>query len=117
MNLFQLFQERGADPVNAFDATANRSLRFYREYFNPKREVEVQKERRRFHIRYGGTDFSLNFDRVLNGVQPGDFLEVKSRTWSRLDAERKAALISQLLQDLGIEEGSLVRAEYVDLAV
>jgi 5-methylthioadenosine/S-adenosylhomocysteine deaminase len=99
-----------------FDAPADRSLRFYREYFQPARIVEVHKSRRRFHIRYGGTDFALNFDRVLKPPLGGSFLEIKSRTWSRQDAERKAALISELLDRLSIDESALVKAEYLDLA-
>jgi 5-methylthioadenosine/S-adenosylhomocysteine deaminase len=99
-----------------FDAPADRSLRFYREYFQPERMVEVHKSRRRFHIRYGGTDFALNFDRILKPPLGGSFLEIKSRTWSRQDAERKAALMSELLERLSIPETALVKAEYLDLA-
>ncbi len=99
-----------------FDAPADRSLRFYREYFQPERIVVVHKSRRRFHIRYGGTDFALNFDRILKPPPGGSFLEIKSRTWSRQDAERKAALISELLERLEIPDTALVKAEYLDLA-
>ena len=99
-----------------FDAPADRSLRFYREYFKPERIVEVHKARRRFHIRYDGTDFALNFDRILKPPLGGSYLEIKSRTWSRQDADRKAALISELLELLDIPESSLVKAEYLDLA-
>jgi 5-methylthioadenosine/S-adenosylhomocysteine deaminase len=99
-----------------FDAPADRSLRFYREYFQPERIVEVHKARRRFHIRYSGTDFALNFDRILKPPLGGSYLEIKSRTWSRQDADRKAALISELLELLDIPESSLVKAEYLDLA-
>jgi len=99
-----------------FDAPAVRSLRFYREYFNPQQEIAVQKARRRFHIRYGGTDFAVNFDRVLEPSDGGSFLEIKSQTWSRQDAERKAALISRLLALLEVPEEALVKAEYPDLA-
>jgi 5-methylthioadenosine/S-adenosylhomocysteine deaminase len=73
-------------------------LRFYREYFKPAAEWEVHKERRRYHIRYGGTDFAVNLDRVTHPELPGFFLELKSRTWSAQDAERKAELIGELLQ-------------------
>ncbi len=99
-----------------FDAPATRSLRFYREYFEPEEIVEVHKQRRRFHVRYGGTDLSLNLDRIIKPENGGSFLEVKSRTWSRQDAERKAALIGKLLEMLGIPEEQLVKAEYVELA-
>ncbi|MGC9467108.1 MAG: amidohydrolase family protein [Anaerolineae bacterium] len=99
-----------------FDARATRSLRFYREYFNPEETVEVHKHRRRFHIRYGGTDFALNFDRMIKPAEDGVFMEIKSRTWSRQDAERKAALIGELIEQLALPDGALVRAEYSDLA-
>jgi len=99
-----------------FDAQATRSLRFYREYFAPEKSVEVHKFRRRFHIRYGGTDFAVNFDQILKPEGGGTFLEIKSRTWSRQDAERKAALISDLLRLLEVPESALVKAEYPDLA-
>lgn len=99
-----------------FDAPANRSLRFYREYFKPAAEWEVHKERRRYHIRYGGTDFAVNLDRVTRPEFPGFFLELKSRTWSAQDAERKAELIGELLELFGVQEQELVRREYLDLA-
>ncbi len=99
-----------------FDAAATRSRRFYHEYFKPDRVIEVQKTRRRYHIRYGGTDFSLNLDQIIKPEDGGSFLEIKSRTWSRQDAERKAALIGELLRALKVPDEALIRAEYVDLA-
>ncbi len=99
-----------------FDAPATRSLRFYREYFKPTAEIEVHKERRRYYIRYGGTDFAVNFDRLVKPALPGLFLEIKSRTWSQQDAERKADLIGELLALFGVQEGELVKQEYVELA-
>ena len=100
-----------------FDAPATRSLRFYREYFQPASEVVVHKERHRYHVRYGGTDFAVNLDRLTKPELPGVFLEIKSRTWSRQDAERKAELIGELLELLGVQEQELVKQEYVELAV
>ena len=99
-----------------FDAPATRSLRFYHEYFRPQRTVEVHKSRRRFHVRFGGTDLALNFDRITKPIDGHTFLEIKSRTWSRQDAERKAALISDLLTLLEVPPAALVKAEYPDLA-
>jgi 5-methylthioadenosine/S-adenosylhomocysteine deaminase len=100
-----------------FDAPATRSLRFYREYFNPAEEVVVHKERRRWHLRYGGTDFAINLDRLVQPDLPGVFLEIKSRTWSQQDAERKAELIAELLKLFGVQEQELVKQEYLDLAL
>lgn len=100
-----------------FDAPATRSRRFYREYFQPQQEIEVHKERRRFHIRYAGTDFSVNLDRIVKPASiGGSFIEIKSRTWSRQDAERKAALIGELLRLFGVSTEALLRSEYVELA-
>ncbi|HEY83629.1 MAG TPA: amidohydrolase family protein [Chloroflexi bacterium] len=101
-----------------FDALANRSLRFYHEYFQPDAEREVHKERRRYHVRYGGTGFTINFDRILKPkTSPGVFMEIKSRTWSAQDAERKVQLIAQLLKRFNIGEDELIREEYINLTV
>ena len=69
-------------------ANATQSLRFYREYFKPKFEHEIEKDRLRYLIKYQGTEFFINIDTI---VKPGlgKFLEIKSRTWSRKDAEQK----------------------------
>ena len=98
-----------------FDAPAVHSRRFYREYFQPVDELKVHKDRRRYHIRYGGTDFAINLDRVKKPELPGVFLEIKSRTWSAHDAERKAELMGELL-DLFDVEKEVVKQEYVELA-
>jgi len=98
-----------------FDALANRSKRFYREYFQPDEEQEVHKERRRFHVRYGSTGFTVNFDRMILPKIPGVFLEFKSRTWSAQDAERKVELIGELLKRFNIGEKELIREEYINL--
>jgi 5-methylthioadenosine/S-adenosylhomocysteine deaminase len=100
-----------------FDAPATHSRRFYREYFQPEDAIKVHKERRRYHFRYGGTDFALNLDRITNPELPGVYLEIKSRTWSAQDAERKAELMGELLDLFGVEEEEIVKAEYVELAV
>jgi 5-methylthioadenosine/S-adenosylhomocysteine deaminase len=97
-----------------FTARADRSRRFYREYFRPIEEREVHKERQRWHIRYQDTEFRLNLDRLILPERPGYFLEVKSRTWSLRDAEAKAKLITELLELLGVHEQRVTRSEYVD---
>ncbi|MGD2078111.1 MAG: amidohydrolase, partial [Chloroflexota bacterium] len=45
-------------------APAEQSLRFYREYFAPDLEVEVNKDRLRWRILYRDTDFAVNLDKV-----------------------------------------------------
>jgi 5-methylthioadenosine/S-adenosylhomocysteine deaminase len=97
-----------------FTARAERSRRFYREYFRPIEEREVQKERRRWHIRYKNIALAVNLDRLTVPERPGWFLEIKSRTWSPRDAEAKAELIRELLEQLGLYTQRVTRSEYVD---
>ncbi len=99
-----------------FLAPATHSLRFYREYFRPQREIEVVKVRRRWKIRYRNTEFFVNLDQ-LEKPPAGAFLEIKARTWSARDAEHKAALIQDLLQLLGLDQVEPLREEYWQLAV
>ena len=98
-------------------APAEQSVRFYREYFDPERVVEVYKERRRWHILYKDTDFAINLDQMKQPELPHYFLEIKSRTWSRQDADRKANLISELLQVFGIDATEVQRSDYAELAL
>jgi 5-methylthioadenosine/S-adenosylhomocysteine deaminase len=98
-----------------FDAEVTRSLRFYREYFKPQHVAEVHKKRRRFHIRFGDTDFALNFDQIHKPVLDYSYLEIKSRTWSKQDAERKAMLIGELLKLSSIPTEMLIKSEYHEL--
>ncbi len=98
-----------------FIAPADRSLRFYHEYFKPVAEREVHKERRRWRIRYKGIEFAINVDRLTKPAEAGYFLEIKSRTWSMRDAERKAEMIGELLERFGVEEERLFAPEYADL--
>jgi len=54
-------------------------------------------------------------DRIQQPPQKQLFAEIKSRTWSRADAVRKAGLISELLEILGSQPEDMLRHEYVDL--
>ncbi|MBS1795412.1 MAG: amidohydrolase family protein [Acidobacteria bacterium] len=96
-------------------APATNSLRFYREYFKPKTEITIEKERLRWLIKYKETDFFVNLDRVLTPAL-GNFLEIKSRTWSRKDAEQKAHLLDELIELLGAASGATVTKDYIELA-
>lgn len=98
-----------------FIAPATHSLRFYHEYFKPESETEITKDRLRWLVRYKGEEFFINIDRLIRPEIDGSFLEVKSRTWSRRDAERKSELISELLAELGITDPVPVEDEYPDL--
>jgi 5-methylthioadenosine/S-adenosylhomocysteine deaminase len=99
-----------------YAAPADRSLRFYREYFEPDEERQVIKRRRRFHIIFEDTNFAINLDQLKVPDQDGYYLEIKSRTWSARDAEHKARLIGELLDLFGAKaEQRLLKIEYVDL--
>jgi 5-methylthioadenosine/S-adenosylhomocysteine deaminase len=95
-------------------APAAQSLRFYREYFKPKSEIVLQKDRLRWLIEYKGEEFFVNLDEMKE-PQLGYFLEIKSRTWSRKDAEEKAQLTNQLLDLLGAVGSETVTQDYIDL--
>ncbi len=98
-----------------FASRADRSLRFYREYFQPAEQREIAKNRRRYHVRYKGMPFVVNLDEILQPPQRELFVEVKSRTWSVRDAVRKAMLIGEILELFGITDDQVVRRDYVDL--
>jgi 5-methylthioadenosine/S-adenosylhomocysteine deaminase len=59
--------------------------------------------------------FTVNFDKLTKPAYEGAFLEIKSRTWSKKDAEQKALLIGELLDVFAIERESLLKQDYVDL--
>ncbi len=96
-----------------FLAPAVHSLRFYREYFKPTKEVVVEKDRLRWHISYKDTEFFLNLDEMTQPAM-GHYLEIKSRTWSRKDAEHKAALANELMDLLGVADGETMTMDYID---
>ena len=98
-----------------FLAPATQTLRFYREYFKPMREVELHKDRLRWLIRYKETEFFINLDDVQTPAL-GYFIEIKSRTWSRGDAQRKAELVAELLSLLGAAGQPTVTEDYIELA-
>ena len=95
-------------------APASHSLRFYREYFDPASELEIEKDRKRFKIQYKGVDFYINLDTLVN-PDLGHFLEVKSRTWSRDDAERKSQLIAELIDYLGASSEKAETQDYPEI--
>jgi 5-methylthioadenosine/S-adenosylhomocysteine deaminase len=93
-------------------ATASHSLRFYREYFKPTQEIYIEKDRLRWRVIYRDTTFYINLDRV-DKPDLGYFLEVKSRTWSRKDADNKSAMVAELIQFLGGSPDETVTEDYV----
>jgi 5-methylthioadenosine/S-adenosylhomocysteine deaminase len=97
-----------------FFAPATHSPRFYREYFKPARERTVEKDRRRWLIAYRGVQVYVHVDRLLNPPADGCFVEVKSRTWSRRDAQDKAAIVTELLGRFGARPDDTIEEGYVE---
>jgi 5-methylthioadenosine/S-adenosylhomocysteine deaminase len=97
-----------------FLAPAVHTSRFYREYFKPSQVTLIEKDRLRWHIKYKETEFFINLDQVK---QPdmGYFLEVKSRTWSRKDADLKAEMVDELLNLLGVGHEEVVLQDYIEI--
>jgi len=95
-------------------APATHTLRFYREYFKPVEEEIVEKDRLRWHIKYKDTQFFVNLDTVEK-PDLGHFLEIKSRTWSRMDAEHKAELVLELIALLGATGSETMTRDYIEV--
>lgn len=95
-------------------APASHSLRFYNEYFKPSSVLEIEKNRLRYLIRYHGEEFFINFDKLLR-PEIGNFVEIKSRTWSKQDADKKTALVAELLEKLGLADKPHIHEDYVSL--
>jgi 5-methylthioadenosine/S-adenosylhomocysteine deaminase len=97
-----------------FLAPATNSLRFYREYFKPRSEVTIEKDRLRWFIKYKETEFYVNLDNVSTPAL-GYFLEIKSRTWSRKDADNKSRMLNELLELLGASGNETAAEDYIDI--
>jgi 5-methylthioadenosine/S-adenosylhomocysteine deaminase len=97
-----------------FIAPAIHTARFYREYFKPAKEISITKDRLRWHIRYKNTELFVNLDEIKEPPM-GHFLEIKSRTWSRKDADLKAELVSELLDLLGAGNAEVVTQDYIEI--
>jgi len=66
-------------------------------------------------VLYKGVLFYVNLDTLISPAVEGQFVEIKSRTWSRRDAEYKAGLISEMLVDvLGLAPDKRVHKEYLE---
>jgi adenylate cyclase class IV len=75
----------------------------------------VEKDRRRWLVAYKGVEFFVNLDRLIKPATEGYYLEIKSRTWSRRDAQDKAAIINELLGLFGASPDNAVKEDYVEL--
>ncbi len=96
-------------------APAAQTLRFYREYFKPVAEKVIEKDRMRWLVKYKDEEFYINLD-TIERPDMGEFLEIKSRTWSRKDAQQKAKLSVELLNLLGVTENEHITSDYAALA-
>jgi len=95
-------------------APATQSPRFYREYFKPHLEKDIEKDRHRYLVRYKDVEFFINFDNITK-PNIGHFVEVKSRTWSRQDAEMKSHLITELIEFLGADLEEATSDDYIEM--
>lgn len=95
-------------------APATHSLRFFREYFDPIHEIDIEKDRRRFQIIFKEVDFYINVDTIIE-PDLGHFLEIKSRTWSREDAELKSRIIPELIEYLGASSDMAATEDYIEI--
>ncbi len=96
-----------------FLAPATHSQRFYREYFKPEKELTIEKDRLRWLVIFKEEEFFINLDRLIK-PELGFFLEIKSRTWSRKDAEEKSALVEELIELLGASVHDVVKDDYTE---
>jgi len=96
-------------------APATQSFRFYKEYFKPEKTFEIEKNRMRYLVTYKETEFFINVDN-FDLPKLGCFLEVKSRTWSQQDAEKKAHLVEDLIKALGASPSDMVTQDYFEMA-
>lgn len=108
------FEQKALLSRSRYLAPATQSLRFYREYFTPSSEMEIEKDRLRFLIQYQDTEFFVNID-TIEKPDLGYYLEIKSRTWSRKDAEIKSRLIPTLLSLLGASIEQIITDDYVEM--
>ncbi|MDO9087847.1 MAG: amidohydrolase family protein [Anaerolineaceae bacterium] len=97
-----------------FFAPATQSMRFYKEYFRPTNTVEIEKYRKRFLVSYKETEFFINIDTFVV-PKLGSYLEIKSRTWSRSDAEYKSKFVMELIEILGLQNKSFISKDYIEL--
>jgi len=95
-------------------APATHSLRFYIEYFKPSDMLDIEKNRRRFLIKFKNVEFYINVDTIIK-PNKDYFVEIKSRTWSRQDATEKTHLIKYLAEYLDLDTEHIINEDYFQL--
>jgi len=108
------FQEDVMLSRSRYYAPATHSLRFYREYFQPIGEIEIEKMRQRFLVQFKDTEFFVNVDTMIEPAL-GHFVELKSRTWGKKDAISKSKLILELIKHLGLSPTEVVTEDYIHI--
>ncbi len=108
------FQEDVMLSRSRYYAPATHSLRFYREYFQPNGEIEIEKMRQRFLVQFKETEFFVNVDTMIEPAL-GHFVELKSRTWGKKDAISKSKLIHELIKHLGLSPSEVVTEDYIHI--
>jgi len=108
------FSENALLSRSRYLAPATQPLRFYREYFKPVEEKLIQKDRLRWSVMYKECQFYINLDHLL--TQPDQyFLEVKSTTWSRQDANTKIKLAGELIDSFGLKGAKVENKDYSEM--
>jgi 5-methylthioadenosine/S-adenosylhomocysteine deaminase len=112
----QVFHDTVVLSHSRFIAPASHPLRFYQEYFQAEEQRELHKERRRWRISYKDILFFVNVDRVLKPALKSMFIEIKTRTWSKVDAENKSQFIREMMDIMKIDSANVVRDEYLEMS-
>lgn len=108
------FTENSLLSRSRYLAPATQPLRFYREYFKPAEEKLIQKDRFRWSVMYKDCQFYINLDHLLTGPA-AYFLEVKSTTWSRQDANNKIKLAGELIESFGLQDAKIENMDYSEM--
>jgi 5-methylthioadenosine/S-adenosylhomocysteine deaminase len=112
----QAFPQKVLLSRSRYLAPATQSLRFYKEYFKPLRSEEIEKDRFRYLVKFNDIEFFINVDYVLT-PDLGSFLEIKSRTWSRQDADKKAQMVAEMISMLGASPSEAITKDYIEMLV
>jgi 5-methylthioadenosine/S-adenosylhomocysteine deaminase len=113
----QVFNDAVVLSHSRFIAPATQPLRFYEEYFQATGQRKLQKDRRRWRILYKGVLFFVNIDRVIKPELSDLYIEIKTRTWSKSDAENKSKFIHEMMEILGIDVSKVERKDYLEMAL
>ncbi|MHC1784551.1 MAG: amidohydrolase family protein [Anaerolineaceae bacterium] len=110
----QAFPQKVLLSRSRYLAPATQTLRFYKEYFKPTKSEEIEKDRFRYLVKFHDIEFFINIDKLLT-PNLGSFLEIKSRTWSRKDANDKAQLVAEMISMLGASPKEAISKDYIEM--